>query len=99
MSDEAFNEVTGYLHDLTNNVIMGKFTEEMLDMAYNALHHDEDVADAERVGEVRGRNARINQVTRRPEQTDGVPVLGGAARGGGVGSREPSIFELAKQAQ
>ena len=54
---------------------------------FNAIHHDEDVAAASEEGEVRGRNANIEEKLRRRKQGDGSAQLNGGA---GVKERKPT---------
>lgn len=96
-SDSDEQEVMNFLQEVTRNVILGIFTSEMLDVAYNALHYQGDIKDAESLGEARGRNARIVEQTRKASETDNIPVLGGASNSiKPRGNRNP-LFVLAEQ--
>lgn len=77
LADEDIDNAFVYLKELANNVIMGKFTKDMLDMAFKALNHDADVAVAAEDGEVRGRNAKIEEKMRQRGKGDGVAALDG----------------------
>ena len=78
LADEDIDNAFMYLKDIANNVIMGKFTREMLEMAGKALNHDADVAVAAEDGEVKGRNAKIEEKMRQRGKGDGVAALDGA---------------------
>lgn len=93
--DEAMEFLIGIVHD----GIVGKFSPSTIELALKAMHHDSDVEDAERAGEVRGRNARIDEKLRRSKQGDGMPVLNGKNGQGGVRNKNRSIFDLAREAE
>lgn len=69
----------------------------MLETVIKGLDYDRAVAVASRDGEIRGRNAGIEETYMRPEESDGLPHLsgGGTARSG---KRVASIFDLARNA-
>lgn len=77
LSDDAIDEAITSLVEVANNVIMGKFTPEMVDLASKALHHDADVTMAAEDGEVRGRNAKITEKLRAKSKGDGISALSG----------------------
>lgn len=77
MSDEALDEAMAFIVSMTKDAIMGKFSPETIDMAVKALNHDADVQMAGEDGEVRGRNARIDEKLRGRAKGDGVSVLAG----------------------
>lgn len=80
LSDDAIDEAMAFLIGIINDGIMGKFTTESIDMAMKALHHDADVQIAGEDGEVRGRNAKIDEKLRKKSAGDGVNTLAGANR-------------------
>ena len=61
LSDEEIAETVQFLANIVKDGIVGKFTPESIEMARKALHHDENVAVASEEGEVRGRNAKIEE--------------------------------------
>ena len=77
LADDKIDDAFVYLKEIANNVIMGKFTRDMLDMAFKAINHDADVATAAEDAEVRGRNAKIEQTLRKRNEGDGVAALDG----------------------
>ena len=89
-----------FLLKIVHEGVAGKFTPETIDMAVKAINHDVDVEDADRAGEVRGRNAKINEKLKKASRGDNLPVLDGA------NGNEPkqkdtrrNIFQLAKMAK
>ena len=86
LSDDDIDGAMEFLVGIMKDGILGKFTRESVTMAMNAINHDGDVAVAEREGEVRGRNARIEEKLRRGRRGDGTAVLDG--RNGGGGGRD-----------
>jgi hypothetical protein len=80
LSNEQTDAALKLVADLVDEFIIGKFTERTLDMALNAINHDNDVANAREEGEIAGRNKKIKTELRKPTQGD-VPMLGGGGRG------------------
>lgn len=78
VSDEEIDSAADLLKRIANEVLVGKFSRENMEMAFQMLHRERDLAAADREGEVRGRNARIQEMLRRPEGSDGVPALAGS---------------------
>lgn len=67
--------------------------EAMFDVLLKGVRYDRAIAEAEERGEIRGRNASIEELTRSEIDGDGVPHL---ASRGICSDRTPSIFELAR---
>ena len=80
LSDDAIDEAMGFIMNIVKDAVMGKFTVETIQMAAKALHHDADVQMAGEDGEVRGRNAKIDERLRKRSQGDGVSALDGQNR-------------------
>lgn len=60
--------------------IDNRITPDLLDFYRRAMYYDKDLADAREVGEIKGKNAKIDaERQRRREETDGLPSAGGAA--------------------
>lgn len=100
LGDETIDEAMNLIMRITNEAIVGKFTEETINMALNAVNHDADMVNARTEGVVAGRNAKIDEKLRKPQHGDGMPDLAGsnnaptrknASRG--------SMFELADEAR
>lgn len=99
IDDEKVNEVIAAWLSTINDGIKGALSKDTLDMFYKAINHDSDVASAEHVAEVRGRNAKINENKMRRSQGDGMPTLGGAnTKASGGNKKENSIFGMARDA-
>ena len=81
LTDEQVDEALLLLVRNATDIVMGKFTPEALDMAMKAINHDQDVALAERAGEVRGKNTKAEERLRKPNG-DGMPALNGKNGGG-----------------
>ena len=101
-TDEQMDEAMEFLRELARQIVMNNFTEEAFKSAMHALNYDRDIADAERVAEVRGRNEKIEEQLRKPKG-DGMPQLGGGSsapreRGytlpGALGKDKKSIYDL-----
>lgn len=87
LSDDDIDEAMVFLIGIMKDGIVGKFTGESIRMAVKAIRHDGDVAQADQEGEVRGRNAKIEERLRRGSRTDGTANLAGKNGGGNGGSR------------
>ncbi len=97
-TDEQTDAALATLFRIVDDMIMGKFSAEVVQMMMNAQSYDEDLANAQQEGEVRGRNSRIEEKLRKAQAGDGTPHLDG--KNGQVSKRpsEQSIFALASQA-
>lgn len=80
LSDDAIDEAMGFIVNIVKDAVVGKFTTQTIQMAAKALHHDADVQMAGEDGEVRGRNAKIDERLRKRSQGDGVSALDGQNR-------------------
>lgn len=81
LSDEDLDKAMDFLLGIMKDGLLGKFSAESVRMAVKALRHDTDVEDASREGEVRGRNARIEEKLRRSGRSDGTADLAGSNGG------------------
>ena len=88
LSDEDIDSAMDFLVGIVRDGIMGKFTRESVAMALKAIRHDSDVEQADREGEVRGRNTKIEEKLRKGSKNDGTANLGSKNGGGKGGSRE-----------
>lgn len=77
LSDDEIDRTMEFLVSIVKDGILGKFSPESIDMARKALTHDADVADAGQEGEVRGKNARIEEKLRKKDVGDGTARLDG----------------------
>ena len=76
-SEEEIDECMSFLMQVIRDGLLGKFTRETIEMAMKAQKHDADVEEADRAGEIRGRNARIEERLRKTNRGDGIPNLAG----------------------
>lgn len=99
LSDEQIDQAITYLVGIFQDLLVGKFKPESVKLALNALNYEKAVATASQEGEIRGRNAKIEATYRRPEATDGLPMMGGQnAPAPTTGGRTRSIFDEAREA-
>ena len=85
--NEGINErekgsITQFLHSMISDIQAGEMSKETIDTLLLALHHDADVENALREGEVKGRNAKIDEWKEQRRGMAGVHQLGNAASGG-----------------
>lgn len=100
ISDDEADQLVQFLVGIYQDVVMGKFTPEALEMARKALHHDEDVAVASHEAEVRGRNEKIEEKLRTNKKGDGLAVLDSKTRQQTPAKpQSQSFFDLAREAQ
>ena len=98
LSDEQVDEAMSWLAGIVKDGVMGKFSAESIDMAMKAINHDTDVAQADREGEVRGKNTKIEEKLRKQTAGDGVSNLNGKTSAPTQQVRRKSIFDLAREA-
>lgn len=94
LPDDQIDNVMEFLIGIVHDGIVGKFSPETIHMAMKALNHDTDVEDADRTGEVRGRNAKINETLRKGKKGDNMPQLDGQNNRGGGGQPKRSLGAL-----
>lgn len=99
LSDEDIDNAMEFLIGVMTDGILGKFSVETITMAIKAINHDDDVAMADREGEVRGRNEKIIEKIKRSEQGDGITNLSGAGAPVPMEKKKKSIFDLAREAK
>lgn len=75
LSSEDMDNLMQNIIAVGNDMVVGKFTRETLEMFGKAMKFDSAVAEAESQGEIRGRNTRIEEKLRKPSQGDGLPQL------------------------
>ena len=98
LTDEQVDKAMEWLIGIVSDGVMGKFSTESIDLAMKGMSHDSDVAIADREGEVRGRNTRIDERLRRNDAGDGMPTLGGG-NGSAQQNRPQSIIDFAQEAR
>lgn len=87
-SDDDIDKAMEFLIGIMKDGILGKFEAESITMAIKAIKHDSDVEQADREGEVRGRNTRIEEKLRKGGKNDGTANLAGKNGGGGSAARQ-----------
>lgn len=82
---------------IQNAVNEGAVDESLFDILMKGVDYDRAVTAAAEAGELKGRNARIEELMAEEDESDGVPHPGTGS--GRLGNRRvPSIFELARNA-
>lgn len=99
LGDETIDAAMDLVMRMANEVILGKFTAETIDMALNAVTHDADVENARSEGMVAGRNAKIDAKLRKQQGGDGTPNLAGSNNAPTRKNTSSSIFNLADEAR
>ena len=94
LSDKDIDSAMDFLVGIVRDGILGRFSRESVDMALKAVKHDSDVELAGREGEVRGRNARIEEKLRRSGRNDGTADLQGRNGGQGTPRGMPDLGAL-----
>lgn len=96
LSDEEAENALMFLHTISAEGVMGKFTPANIKMALKAMNHDADVAQAAHEGEVKGRNIKIDEKLRTKKKGDGTVALDG--KNGAVAPKRtmPSLGALDK---
>lgn len=74
---------------ITFNGMENKYGAEDFDLAYNAINHDADVAEARVAGEVAGRNERIAAARRGTAAANALPPASVGGQGGRTAERAP----------
>ena len=77
-TDEA-DKIAQQVFDRYKRIHLGELNEDDLDWVYKAQNHDVDVENAERDGEIKGRNQRIQEKLRQGSGNNPMPSLGGTA--------------------
>lgn len=91
LSDEDIDSAMDFLVAIVRDGLMGKFSRESVTMALKAIRHDSDVEQADREGEVRGRNTKIEEKLRKGGKNDGTASLGSKNGGNGVSRKMPDL--------
>lgn len=98
LDDEAMDNIIIAAIGIVRDGVVGKFSEETLDMICKAINHDKNVAEAEEDGRIAGRNEKITEKLRSAKKGDGInPMAGRGTAVSGTGGQ--SIFDLAAMAK
>lgn len=76
-SDEEIDKAMEFIITIAKDAMLGKFTPDTIELALKALNYDGAVEQANQEGEVRGRNAKIEERIRKPNKGDGTAQLDG----------------------
>lgn len=82
LSDEQIDDAMAWFIGVAKDAMIGKFSPETIEMIIKAQNYDNDVAQAEEEGEVRGKNAKVTEMLRKPTRGDGTAQLDGKNGGG-----------------
>lgn len=94
LTDEQAESAIMFLHKIASDGMLGKYSPEDIKMAIKAMNHDADVAQAAHEGEVKGRNAKIDEKLRLKQKGDGAANLDGKNGGAGVKKNMPNLGAL-----
>lgn len=94
-SDEEIDSVMELLMSVVKDGILGKFSRETIEMGFKALNHSSDVQQAKAEGEIRGRNAKIEERLKKSNRNDGTASLD-AKNSGGVARSMPEMGALGR---
>lgn len=89
LSLEDKRDVMLRLLAITFNGMENKYAAEDFDLAYNAIHHDTDVAEARQAGEVAGRNAKIAAARHDRNAAVSMPPASIGGQGGRIVDKKP----------
>lgn len=95
-TDEQIDQAFDWLMAINQDMTVGKFTPEVVEMAMKAQNYDNDVAQAEAEGEVKGRNTRIEEKLRTRAKGDGVAALDGNSGGNVGGAPMPDLGAIGR---
>jgi hypothetical protein len=99
LSDVEIDETMSELMTIVKDAILGKFSRSTIEMMLKGKSHDNDVATASNEGEIRGRNQRIEEKLRKPQDGDGTKVLDGMNTQAPQRVKRRTIFDDAREAQ
>lgn len=88
-SDEESLNVFNAVHAIIMDGIYNKITAETFDMAGKALNYEKDVEDASMTGEMKGRNAKIEEKLKKDKPAEGLPPNLGGGNGGTPEPKKP----------
>lgn len=96
--EKEIDKAVEWISKLASDAQMGIYTPQNIKMAIKALTFEEKITEAEYIGEVRGRNAKIEERLRRP-QGDGTAHLGSRNVIVRQERKADSIFDIAEGAR
>lgn len=93
-TDDQIDAAMEFLIQIMRDGMLGKFSKESILMATKALNYDGAVEEAEQIGEVRGRNTKIDEKLRKGAKNDGTADLQGKNGGGAKPRQMPDLGAL-----
>ena len=82
LSDEEMNGFIDEISNRASNVFMGIYTPESLLEYWDMIHQGENLAAAEAVGEVKGKNAKFTVAKKKTTIPQGIPPMVNSGNGG-----------------
>lgn len=76
-TDDQIDEASKAFIKIAADAIKGIISKESLEMVMKALNYDEDLEDAARRGEIKGRNTKIEENLRKMNKGDGTTHMAG----------------------
>lgn len=98
-TDDEIDDAMAFLSKVMHEAALGKYSRESFAMAFKALNHDTDTEAAAAEGEVKGRNAKIEEKLRKPQGGDGMPDLAGKNGSPSRRNGQRSMFDIADEAR
>ena len=98
LTDEQIDAIFAKALEIVTDGVKFKYSYETLEMVSKAMNYDADVANAAEEGEIAGRNAKIEEKLRKPDQGDGTNPIGGSNNAPTPMAKRQSIFDLASEA-
>lgn len=95
--EDVTNDAVAKMAKAVDDWLRGKITTEALDMARLSGSYDEDVLQAGHEGEIRGRNAKINDRLRLKKRGDGTVNLEGKSAVPGNKPEMPDLGALGRE--
>lgn len=93
--DDRRDSARDAMTHIHNAISDGEFDDLFFEVIANGADYDRAIEEAMQAGELKGRNAAIEEITSQTED-DGVPHPG-ASGGGRLHGQNPSIFDLARR--
>lgn len=79
MDEDKAKEFLGWISELMGRMTDGSFDKQLLRDLYKAYKHDEIMAEETQLAEIRGKNAKIDEmITQSNEENDGLPFVEGS---------------------
>lgn len=80
VSEEEQKAIGEFIDELLGGVVENRITADTMAAFRRARNYERDVAEAEAVGQIKGKNAKVDaERQRKKEETDGLPAPGSAA--------------------